>query len=79
MGMELRVFLVVMYTEKKVVGELKSVSWGGVRTKGKGRECNLTKKVFLHSDLLKLRLRKKHNITWFFMTQLCLMIVKLVL
>ena len=25
----------------KVVGEGKSVSWGGARTKGKGRECEL--------------------------------------
>ena len=24
---------------QKVVGEGKSVSWGGARTKGKGREC----------------------------------------
>ena len=34
-----------------VVGEGKSVSWGGARTKGKGRDCELTKKMFLHSDL----------------------------
>ena len=27
---------------RKVVGEGKSVSWGGARTKGKGRECELT-------------------------------------
>ena len=39
---------------RKVVGEGKSVSWGGARTKGKGRECNLTKNMFLHSHLLKL-------------------------
>ena len=51
---------------RKVVGEGKSVSWGGVRTKGKGRECKLTKKIFLHSDLLKLCLKKKHNISDFF-------------
>ena len=43
---------------QKVVGEGKSVSWGGARTKGKGRECKLTKKMFLHSDLLKLCLKK---------------------
>ena len=28
---------------RKVVGEGKSVSWGGARTKGKGCECELTK------------------------------------
>ena len=50
---------------RKVVGEGKSVSWGGAWTKGKGRECELTKKMFLHSDLLKLCLKKKHNITEF--------------
>ena len=43
---------------RKVVGEGKSVSWVGARTKGKGRECKLTKKMFLHSDLLKLCLKK---------------------
>ena len=31
---------------QKVVGEGESVSWGGARTKGKGRECELTKKMF---------------------------------
>ena len=51
---------------QKVVGKGESVSWGGARTKGKGRECKLTKNIFLHSDLLKLRLKKKHNITEFF-------------
>ena len=50
----------------KVIGEGESVSWGGVRTKVKGRECELTKKMFLHSDLLKLCLKKKHNIADFF-------------
>ena len=50
----------------KVVGEGKSVSWGGARTKGKGCECELTKKIFLHSDLLKLCLKKKHNSSDFF-------------
>ena len=49
----------------KVVGAGKSVGRGGARTKGKGRECELTKKMFLHSDLLKLCLKKKHNITEF--------------
>ena len=51
---------------RKVVGEGKSVSWVGVRTKGKGRKCELTKDMFLHSYMLKLSLKKKHNITEFF-------------
>ena len=51
---------------RKVVGERKSFSWGGARTKGKGRECKTTKNMFLHSDMLKLCLKKKHNITEFF-------------
>ena len=51
---------------QKVVGEGKGVSWGGARTKGKGCECKLTKNMFLHSDLLKLCLNKKHNIADFF-------------
>ena len=50
----------------KVVDEAKSVNWGGERTKVKGRECKLTNKIFLHIDLLKLCLKKKHNITEFF-------------
>ena len=49
-----------------MVGEGKSVSWGGARTKGKGRECELTKKMFLHSDLLNLCLKKKRKINEFF-------------
>ena len=51
---------------RKVVGEGKSVSWGGALTKGKGRECKLTKKMFLYIDMLKLCLEKKHNISEFF-------------
>ena len=51
---------------RKVVGEGKIVSWGGARTKGKGRECEITKKMFLHSDLLKLCLKKKRKINEFF-------------
>ena len=43
-----------------VVGEGKSVSWGGARTKGKGRECKRTKKTFLRSDLLKLCQGRTH-------------------
>ena len=51
---------------RKVVGEGKIVSWEGARTKGKGRERELTKKMFLHSDLLKLCLEKKRKINEFF-------------
>ena len=51
---------------RKVVGEGESVSWGGARTKGKGHECEFTKIMFLHSDLLKLCLKKEHNISEFF-------------
>ena len=51
---------------RKVVSEGKSVSWGGARTKVKGRECELTKNMFLQSDLLKSCLKKKHNIGDFF-------------
>ena len=51
---------------QKVVGEGKNVSLGGARTKGKGHDRELTKMMFLHSDLLKLCLKKKHNITQFF-------------
>ena len=48
-----------------VVGEGKSVSWGVAQTKGEVRKCKLTKMIFLHSDLLKLCLKKKHNINEF--------------
>ena len=51
---------------RKVVGEGESVSWGGAQTKGKGRECELTKNMFLHSDMLKFCRKKKHNISEFF-------------
>ena len=51
---------------RKEVGKGKSVSWGDTRTKGKWRGCELTKNMFLHSDLLKLCLKKKHSITEFF-------------
>ena len=51
---------------KKGVGKGKSFSWGGARTKGEGREYELTKKMFFHSDLLKLCHKKKWEITEFF-------------
>ena len=50
----------------KEVGEGKHVSWGGTRTKGKGRECELTKNTFFCNDLLQLSLKKKRKITEFF-------------
>ena len=50
----------------KEVGEGESVSWGGARTKGEGRECKLTKNMFFHNDLLQLCLKKKQKITDFF-------------
>ena len=52
---------------RKFVGEGKSVSWGSARTKGKGRECKLTKNMFLHSYLLKLCLKKKQKINDLFL------------
>ena len=42
----------------KVVGEGKSVSFGGAQTKGEGYECKATKKIFFHNDLLQLCLKK---------------------
>ena len=51
---------------RKVVDEVTSVSWEGARNKGKGRECKLTKNMFLHSDLLKLCLKKKWKISEIF-------------
>ena len=38
----------------KEVGKGQSVSWGGARTKGEDCECELTKNMFFHSDLLNL-------------------------
>ena len=35
-----------------VVGEVKSVSWGGARTKGELHKGKIIKNIFLHSDLL---------------------------
>ena len=50
----------------KEVGEGKRVSWGGAQTKGKGRECELTKFFFFHSEFLTLCHKKKRKITEFF-------------
>ena len=35
-----------------VLGEVKSVSWGGSQTKGEVHKRKLTKNMFLHGDLL---------------------------
>ena len=35
-----------------VIGERKSFSWGGARTKGEVHKRKITNKMFLHSDLL---------------------------
>ena len=51
---------------RKEVGEGGSVSWGGARTKGEGRECKLTKKIFFQNYLLQLCLKKKQKISEFF-------------
>ena len=51
---------------KKVVGEGESGSWGVSRNKGKGRECGITKNIFLHSDLLKLCHMKIRKFSEFF-------------
>ena len=51
---------------KKEIGKGKSASCGGKQTKGEGCECELTKKVFFHSDFLKLCHKKKRKIAEFF-------------
>ena len=43
---------------RKVVGKVKSVSWGILWTKGKERKCELTKNMSLHSDMLMFCLNK---------------------
>ena len=63
----------------KEVGEGKSVSWGGARTKGEGCECKITKNMFFHSDLLQLCLKKKRDITEFFPDATVLLRLKLAL
>ena len=51
---------------RKVVGKGESVRCGGARTKGEGRECKLVKEMLFPSDLLKLCLMKRRNISEFF-------------
>ena len=50
----------------QVLGEEKSVTWGGAQTKGEVHECKLTKNMFFNSDLMQLRLKKQWKITGFF-------------
>ena len=38
---------------RKVVGEGKSVSWGGAQTKVKGRECERTKKNLMKNKKIE--------------------------
>ena len=64
---------------RKVIGKGESVSWGGARTKNKGRECKLTKKMFLHSDMLKLCLKKNTTLLTSALIQLFFTIIKLAL
>ena len=42
----------------KEVGEVESVSWVGALTKGESHECKLTKRIFFHSDLVQLCMKK---------------------
>ena len=51
---------------RKEVSKGKSVIWGGARTKGEGRECELTKNMFFHSGLFKLCHKKIRKITEIF-------------
>ena len=57
----------------------ESVSWVDALTKGEGRECKLTKKIFLHSDLLNLCLKKKTTSLTSSLTQQFFTVIKLAL
>ena len=63
----------------KLLGEGKSVIWGGARTKVEGQECKIIKNMFLHSDQLKLRQKKNITSLIFSLTKLCFTIRKLTL
>ena len=41
----------------------KSGMWGGTKSKGAVNECDIDWKMFLHSDLLRLYLNQKYDIT----------------
>ena len=64
---------------RKVLGEMKSVSLGGAQTKGKGRKCELTKKMFLQMIRWKLCLKKNTTSLTSYLTQLFFTIRKLTL
>ena len=51
---------------RKLVGKGKSDRCVGARTKDEGCECELAKKMFFHSDLLKLCLMTRRKISEFF-------------
>ena len=51
---------------RNLVGKGKSVSCGGARTKGEGREYKIIKKMFFHSDLLTLCHMKRRKVSEFF-------------
>ena len=46
--------------------KFKSGRWGGPRSKGEGRKSSCDRKMFYHSDLLKLCLKQKLDINKFF-------------
>ena len=64
---------------RKVLGEGESVSCGGAPGKIKASECKITKKMFFHSDLLKLCLKKNTTSVSYSLTPLFFMIRKLAL
>ena len=51
---------------RNLAGKGKRVSCGVARTKGEGCECELTKKMFFHSNLLKFCHMKRQKISEFF-------------
>ena len=51
---------------QRVMGDGKSGRWGGAQSNGERCECDLDLKMFLHSDLLKLCLKRNLEITNFF-------------
>ena len=61
MRIQLRGFLDRNEHRRKAVGKGKRVSWGGAWTEDKGREHNLTEKMFLRGDTLKSCLKKTQH------------------
>ena len=61
---------------RKLLGEGRRFSWGCSRTKGKGLECEIAKKMFLQSYLLNLCLKKNTTSLSSPLTQLCFTIRK---